>query len=1408
MKRWITILCSLLLWLNIQGQNTQTKPLGINLGGISSWSQGYAFVDIMKCSRPWISMCSGCAWGAGSTLPTDDLGWVTSLPANHWATTVMLDGNEAKPAGIYNLYYEGEGNFNFLSSDLIDTTYITDGHIQLEIADGTSGIWLEILETDPNSTGNYLKNIRLVMPGFENVYQTEPFHPNLIAAWDDFSLIRFMDWGVTNNNPVTTWGDRTRINSQTQAMPSGVAPEYIIALANQMQKDAWICIPHQADDTYVTELATLLRDNLNANLKIYIEYSNEVWNGIFSQAGYASAQGLALGLSANGYEAQAYYYAQRSVEIFNIFETVFGNLSRLERVIAWQNFNTTWSQQILDYNNTYQSTDAFAIAPYFGGGLGDPATADSIAAMSIDSILYWCEDELSYTMQGCRQQAEIAKARGVSLIAYEGGQHLVGHSGAENNTALEAKLIAVNRDSRMQAIYAEYYERWKIAGGELFATFSSMGSPSKWGSWGLLEHYEQDYWTTPKFAASEQFNDANSPPWWQSPNPVVLEEGTQLINFDGTTLPALTITQNRNYTVNSNDLIIPFDMTTGNTLFTTGDNQSEFYGGVKLDWLDNAANTYIYNLGNYGTGEAFITDMHSTGTDPVQLDLIFLWKKDQFLNGFDAVNDVSIGKLKINITVQKNNTSDSDCRFVVLQDGQYYISDFMTYANGSYELDLFNNSETPEKRWYHFNPTANAFGVPAPLAQPFAMNFTDVDAVGFVVSNYRFGYGATFAFDQFQVYTKSAKDFTVRVNQKSTQADPTTHPTILYEAVFSEATNDFDATDVTVYGSATDNGTTPTVTEIAPFDGTTYQIEVTNLADNGFVVVRIDSLKATNASGATNFLSTTKDNIVAFNGANNPTVTINQASTQADPTLNTPILFDIVFSEAITNFDVSDITLSGSANPTTAVLTEVAPFDNTTYQVAVSGMSADGYVIVNIAADRVETPLFAKGNLASTSTDNQVEFVHDTPTAATLIQFQGTGIPSSFTYNRSLQLAGNSLSQYIPFGVADGDNLFAASSYNQMEIYGGVKYTFSTVGTNINHEMRNNDTGFSPNTFWCQVAGGDGHYTSIDMLYLWRKDQFLNNMPLFQVGFDNDANNSSLSINVTGKRENLDMRFVIKQGGVYYMSEFSANLVGLIELTEFNNSNTVGKRWGIITPTALDFSIPTTLPTFQAVDFNNIEAVGFICHSPRSTYSNFLTFDAFSANGITINNPLPVELLDFQGSEQDGIVHLTWSTVNEINNSHFEVEWSREGIDFPSNESSNSWKKIGEVQGARTTTDVQRYEFLHANPRRDVALQRLYYRLKQVDIDGTFDYSNIINITIKPYNNTTIKISPNPVQDYLTINAHNKVGKMIQIINLKGQIVKELWMDANAKIDVSRLSAGTYWIRLNKESKTQIFIKQ
>jgi hypothetical protein len=202
----------------------------------------------------------------------------------------------------------------------------------------------------------------------------------------------------------------------------------------------------------------------------------------------------------------------------------------------------------------------------------------------------------------------------------------------------------------------------------------------------------------------------------------------------------------------------------------------------------------------------------------------------------------------------------------------------------------------------------------------------------------------------------------VTINQAASQADPTNVFPINFTVVFNEATTDFATGDVTLSGTA--GATTATVTG----SGTSYNVAVSGMTTNGTVIASIPAGAAHDAAGNPNIASTSTDNSVTFiaTGLN---VMIDQAATQADPTNASPINFTVVFSEVTTDFATGDVTLSGTAGATTAIVTG----SGTTYDVSVTGMAVSGTVIASIAAG-VAHDTTGNPNTASTSTDNSVTY--------------------------------------------------------------------------------------------------------------------------------------------------------------------------------------------------------------------------------------------------------------------------------------------------------------------------------------------------------------------------------------------------------------------------------------------------
>ncbi len=130
---------------------------------------------------------------------------------------------------------------------------------------------------------------------------------------------------------------------------------------------------------------------------------------------------------------------------------------------------------------------------------------------------------------------------------------------------------------------------------------------------------------------------------------------------------------------------------------------------------------------------------------------------------------------------------------------------------------------------------------------------------------------------------------------------------------------------------------------------------------------------------------------------------------------------------------------------------------------------------------------------------------------------------------------------------------------------------------------------------------------------------------------------------------------------------------------------------------------------------------------------------------------LPVELVRFSGSYEDDKVSLSWATASELNNEGFDVQRSASGIE---------WNSIGFVSGQGTTFDTQEYSFEDLKPESELS----YYRLKQVDFDGIYEFSKVLSIKTDVIYEEP-KLFPNPITDN-KINLHLELllEENIQII--------------------------------------------
>lgn len=502
------------------------SAVGTNLDPVVHYSPQIPFADVMKSAAPWGS-------SDGKPLDLGPDGELRSLAPGQVARTLMLrEFGDRYPSGRYLVRYKGEGTLVFRFAAKVVSQ--RPGEIVLEVKPEAGGIYLHIERTNPS---NPVRQIRITLPG--GICEGEPFrhapsaaqckgrkyrafadseepilfNPQFLDRLRGYSVLRFMDWMRTNNSTAARWSERPHVEDAMWSGDAGAPVEVMVALANATGAHPWFTVPHLADDAWVEAFATRVQALLRPDLAVYVEHSNEVWNGMFAQQRYALQQGKARRPALDGVE----YHADRTRAIGAIFSRVLG-VQRTVIVLGAQAGNPWTATHALDYlrkaaGNGRLGVDSVAIAPYLGFG-PDPANAPRVAATPPEALFRQLkEDDLPKAMDLVRQYRRIADAHGLALFAYEGGQHLSGVAGAENHEPLNALYDAVNRDPRIRALYLDYLDAWKRAGGELFVHYTDVGRYTKWGRWGALEYIAQPREQAPKFDALQTFIERN-PPWW------------------------------------------------------------------------------------------------------------------------------------------------------------------------------------------------------------------------------------------------------------------------------------------------------------------------------------------------------------------------------------------------------------------------------------------------------------------------------------------------------------------------------------------------------------------------------------------------------------------------------------------------------------------------------------------------------------------------------------------------------------------------------------------------------------------------------------------------------------------------------------------------------------------------------
>ncbi len=427
---WLVALL-LLARLGFAAAPTEMAPLGLGLGGFNDWTST-PFANTMLTSRDWQRSTSS-NWGSpalyfrsdGTRDPQFDVnGYPQFVNQGELLRALMwpFGMGPTKPAGwpsridtglgIWTVTWKGRAdirlnNAQFVSGNGSSTGMLTDGRRVYRLSAPFDNNYLEVSAVDP---ANPITDIKVWLPDPADPQQQSLeghfWHPAFLRTIEGMNHLRFMDWGHTNSSPQRDWVDRrlpghrhqlgvlnrrAAANNRETERRTGIAYELMVRLCNDTQKDMWVCVPHMATDDYVTKLAQLIRYGsdgvmpytspqanpvyppLDPNLRVWVEYSNEVWqpgnnHPDFRQGEWVAQQGLPKNV----------FVGRRVAQIFRLFQNVFGGHERVVRVAGLFTANSTYNTQMLTELRNHGAgltpavtADVAAPTTYFGNGIQD-----------------------------------------------------------------------------------------------------------------------------------------------------------------------------------------------------------------------------------------------------------------------------------------------------------------------------------------------------------------------------------------------------------------------------------------------------------------------------------------------------------------------------------------------------------------------------------------------------------------------------------------------------------------------------------------------------------------------------------------------------------------------------------------------------------------------------------------------------------------------------------------------------------------------------------------------------------------------------------------------------------------------------------------------------------------------------
>jgi hypothetical protein len=461
---------------------------GTNVEQSYYFSSDEMFVDVFMHAGAW--------WTKPTAyVPLTPHGY----PASGTATTLFqMDGY---PSGNYKFYGEGDMSIAVRNAGAIvpgtlqKNGNVTTALIHFDNTPPANGVYygdpnpaaclFDVTVNDPNNPPD---NFHLIHPDYPAWPNTNAeFTKDYLKALSPFTCLRVMDWMGTNNSTVSNWSDRPDPVLWGDGNRND-AYERFIELANATNCDLWVSIPAYATDDWAQKFATLLTQNLNPNLHVYYEYSNECWNWGFSQWQQIETwaqSNSALTAPPNSWERHNQEVMFKLVHYVQIMQPILA--SRGRPIFAGQLAGASYTAgAALDWLNTaygQPSQYIFGIsgASYFYLSSADPNPT------TLDELFVSLNDNIDSDMTTeIKQYIALAQHYNVQFTCYESGQSL--YTMDQTDWAL---FDQAQFDPRMGQCYQKLGNILQANGTYLNNFYNFIGHDNRFGWWGALNDVRQ-----------------------------------------------------------------------------------------------------------------------------------------------------------------------------------------------------------------------------------------------------------------------------------------------------------------------------------------------------------------------------------------------------------------------------------------------------------------------------------------------------------------------------------------------------------------------------------------------------------------------------------------------------------------------------------------------------------------------------------------------------------------------------------------------------------------------------------------------------------------------------------------------------------------------------------------------------